>query len=71
LSNNGGRALKIGAIAGVVSAVVSMMLPSPTTIATFKPWAATDKSVRYTFWISIGIVTTVLLWAFFVANGDD
>jgi len=27
--------------------------------------------VRYTFWISIGIVTTVLLWAFVVANGDD
>ncbi len=71
MRENGGRALKIGAIAGVVSAVVSMMLPSPTTIATFKPWAATDKTVRYTFWISIGIVSSVLLWAFVVANGDD
>jgi hypothetical protein len=70
LANNG-KALKIGAIAGVVSAVVSMMLPSPTTIATFKPWAATDRSVRYTFWGSIVIVTVVLLWAFSVANGDD
>jgi hypothetical protein len=68
---NGNGALKIGAIAGVVSAVVSMMLPSPTTIATFKPWAATDRSVRYTFWGSIIIVTGVLLWAFIVANGDD
>ncbi len=71
MAENGKRALKIGAIAGIVSAVVSMMLPSPTTIATFKPWAATDRSVRMTFWISIGIVSAVLLWAFFVANGDD
>jgi hypothetical protein len=59
---------RIGIVAGLVAAVVSMLLPSPVTIATFKPWASADKSVRITFWTSIGLVSVAIVFA--LANGD-
>lgn len=50
-----GRVVKVGAIAGLTAAFVSALLPSPTTIAKFKPWSDSDKTVRTVFWVSIGV----------------
>src|SRR5260370_21914063 len=48
------KVAEVALIAGVVGALISAALPSPTTIVKFKPWKDPDAAVRFTFWLSLG-----------------
>ncbi len=51
-------------VAGATGALVSSLLPSPTTIAKFKPWKDEDPIVRIVFWLSIGTAIALAIFLF-------
>jgi hypothetical protein len=64
------KVLLIGSVGGLIGGAVSALLPSPVTLATFKPWASEDPVVRKTFWISIGLVSGLVLLTLMLFNSS-
>src|SRR6266571_7577135 len=58
------KVAEVALLAGVVGALISAALPSPTTIVKFKPWKDPDAAVRFTFWLSLGTAGALAIFLF-------